>query len=306
MRFVAVLIVIFLFSCTKELDLKIPSLPQKVVVNALFCPDSIMKVYVSLSAGMDENIPKVENAVVKLYEDGIFKQLAVHQSDGLYNTFILPKAGKKYRIEVEVSGYEMVWAESTVPPNTLVSSFSCKLLEGTDPEDWGFHNSETKLTFQDDPGNLNYYELLFYTLNSNVKTYAEMVGARLDVTDLSIKTDGELDFNPQQYFFSDQLFNGIEKTILLNWFGGEYIDPVSGESVKQIFYADFKTVSPEYYNFRKSWTKHVFNQNTDLHYDDPIALLFLGDPVEMYSNVQGGYGVFAGFNKQSVQVIYIP
>ncbi len=254
---------------------------------------------------MGGTIDTVENAVIRLYENDIFKQTAFYQDSGWYNTLYIPKAGKRYRIEVEVPGFEMVTAESSVPINPVIDAFTCKLFEGIDPEDWGFRNSETRLTFQDDANTSNFYELTFFNIQSGTRINAQMVGARLDVTDLAIKTDGDLDFNPQQFYFSDQSFNGTSKTILLNWFGLLVNNPVTGQQEELVFNADFKSLSPEYFNFRKSWTKHVFNQNTNLHYDDPVTLLFLGDPVVMYSNVSGGYGVFAGYNPQVKEVTYV-
>ena len=67
----------------------------------------------------------------------------------------------------------------------------------------------------------------------------------------------------------------------------------------------FKSCSLEYYQFRKSWTKHLYNQQTNASLDDPVQLLFLGDPVVLYSNVSGGYGVFAGYNVIQLPIVYV-
>ena len=293
-------------SCIKEVNVAIPSIPQKVVINSLFCPDSILKIHVSLTAGVEHEIQIVENAQIRLYENDIFLQNVSYFSKGWYNSNYHPKAGMKYKIEVNIEGFDLVTAESSIPENPFISSFSCQLLDGFDL-DWGSQNSNVKLIFKDLENYSNFYELSFFSSQNGANSAGLADSPVMNhMSDLSILADSELEFKPSQFFFSDNLFNGVEKIVYLNYLGGTYIDPVNNEIKNSIFYALFKSVSPEYYNFRKSWTKHVYNQNTDIHIDDPIILLFKGDPIEMYTNVNGGYGIFAGYKQQSKEVTYIP
>ena len=293
-------------SCIKEVNVAIPQFPKKVVINSLFCPDSILKIHVSLSEGIESDIQIVENAQIRLYENDIFIQNISYLSKGWYSSNYYPKAGMKYKIDVNIEGYDIVTAESLIPENPLISAFTCQLLEGFDL-DWGSHNSNVKLIFKDFENYSNFYELSFFSFLDNVNSAGLADSPVMNhMSDLSILADSELEFKPNQFFFSDNLFNGLEKTVFLNYLGGTYIDPVNNVIKNSIFYALFKTVSPEYYNFRKSWTKHVYNQDTDIHNDDPIVLLFKGDPIEMYTNVNGGYGIFAGYNQQYKEVVYIP
>jgi hypothetical protein len=39
--------------------------------------------------------------------------------------------------------------------------------------------------------------------------------------------------------------------------------------------------------------------------DDPLQILFYGDPVTMYSNVIGGYGIFAGYSQTNLKIDYV-
>ncbi len=296
LKFLSFILIVFTFlSCTKELDLEIPARETKVVVNSLFCPDSIMKIHVSLSSGIhQENIPLVENAICNLYEDGVLVKTFDFQEDGYYNSNYMPIAGKKYRIEVEVPNFEKVWAESEVPllPDSLSGTYFIDYINVWEDG----YSTSVEIEFLDDKSKSNYYEPAF---NSYIFEESKE-------TDQSILSDSELDFLPTTYFFSDVLFNGQLKKLRLVG-GGKGVFSFGGSLFYDEFYKhNFKIVSEEYYKFRKSWTKHVFNQNTDLHYDDPITLLFLGDPIEMYTNVQGGYGVFAGFNQEEIKIYFQP
>ncbi len=297
-------LVIQLSSCIKELDVTIPSIPQKVVINSLFCPDSILKIHVSLSEGVENEIQIVENAQIRLYENDIFLQNVSYLSKGWYSSNYHPKAGMKYKIEINVEGFDMVTAESSIPENASILSFTCDLIENLNQNSPA--NSLTKLVFDDVGLDKNYYEFSTFVLipGDNIVEFME-IGSAIQ-TDLSLKLDSDLEFNPKTFYFSDELFHNSEKTLLLNGLGWTNINPVNNEIENGIFSALFKILSSEYYNFRKSWTKHVYNQNTDIHNDNPIVLLFKGDPIEMYTNVNGGYGIFAGYNQQSKEVTYIP
>lgn len=288
------LISFFLFSCTKEVDLDIPNLPQKVVVNSLFCPDSVLKVHVSLSTQIkDPTINYVENASCFLYENDILIKTFNTQTNGYYNSFYKPKAGKKYKIEVEVPGFEKVWAETSIPilPDSLIGRY---YLDGVQS------NAETlttslEITFIDDQTIINYYEPM-----QNPFRFQDS-----KQTDQSILSESDIEFEPLTFYFSDLLFNGTKKVLVVNG-AGKQVYSFNGTIFFDEFYLhEFKIVSHEYYNFRKSWTKHLFNQNGDAHYDDPLTLLFLGDPIEMYSNVTNGYGIFAGYNMEAITITYV-
>ncbi|MEY3425732.1 MAG: hypothetical protein RL679_1090 [Bacteroidota bacterium] len=294
------------FSCTKEVDLDIPELPQKVVVNSLFCPDSVMQIHVSLTAGITEpKINNVDNATVKLFENDVLIKTIVSQQNGFYNSMYMPKVGKEYRVEVVVPGFDVVWAEDKVPENGPIQTFTCKVDD--DFNQFGGQNSKTILSFQDIVGELSFFELLFYPMvNGNVYLNSGFGVSQTDKTnDFSIVADGDIDMNPLTIYFSDNLFIDQEKELEFNGFGSFEFNSATNQKIYNYFIADFKSVSKHYYNFRKSWTKHLFNQNSDAHYDDPLTLLFLGDPIEMYSNVTNGYGIFAGYNKQAVTITYV-
>jgi len=287
------------FSCIKEVDYTIQPLPQKVVVNGLFCPDSIFRIHVSLTSTTDEAPNYVSNATVEIFKENVSIGILGHTEKGWYQTGVKPTAGSNYTLKVSVPNFEQVVAKSSVPAFSQVISATYYITSSIpdNSDGGGFDNqlnTDTKIIFVDEVAEMNFYEV-------GVNRYRF---EQTKETDLSILADSELDFNPLSYFFSDELFNGTNKNLILRKGGLAMISP-NGEVYGQPTYSlDFKTCSGEYYRFRKSWTKHVFNQNSDLNLNDPITLIFLGDPVEMYSNVSGGLGVFAGYNHNVLTVLY--
>lgn len=287
------LVLLLSTACIKEVELNHQPLPEKVVVNGIICPDSAFSIRVSLSHGMKEHKKLIDNATISVFENGIFVYHIPNAGNGWYKTFSSPSEGKKYKIEVSVPGFEMVHAETDIPVfPTIIDAWYEKAGVIDAPYTSGAsYYATTTIIFQDDPAKNNYY--LPGRRVNNTENFKE--------TDESILTESDLNFEPNFYYFSDALFQGQKKTLILN--GGGYISQMMGNLYYQQDYKHlFCIVSEEYFKGIKSWTIHKYNQNSDTSVNDPLTLLFLGDPVEMYSNVVGGYGVFAGYNFKYIPV----
>ena len=280
-----------LTSCIKEVDLKTNNLPNKVVINGFINPDSTFKVRVTLSSSMHENKEIITNAIVKMYENGNYLFDLTHFGNGWYQVWVKPEEGKHYRVEVTVPNYEMVYATTSIPVFPTIVSSKYEKMEKNQYLDWSY-NAMTTINFQDDPSIKNYYQ-------PGVNHYRYEQTKEIDE---SILTESDLDYQPTHYYFSDLLFNGQQKQLKIMTGGMITENNFGGFYYQNDYTFPFSIVSEEYFNSIKRWTVHSFNQSSDNHLDDPISLLFLGDPIEMYSNVIGGYGVFAGYNKKLISV----
>ncbi len=295
--FCILLPLILLSSCIKEVDLNLEKLPEKVVVNGTICPDSTFSVRVSLSSAMTEHKKLVDNATIAVFEDGIFIYNLPNSGNGWYTVPNHPIEGKKYKIEVSVPGFEMVYAETDIPVfPTIVDAWFEKAGEIDSPISTAKnYYSTTTIIFQDDPAKKNYY----------LPGGGGYKSENSKETDESILTESDLNFNPPFHYFSDALFQGQQKTMTLN--GGGYIVHFITPNFdvweyQQDYEHFFSIVSEEFFKGVKSWTIHKYNQNSDTYVNDPLTLLFIGEPVEMYSNVVGGYGIFAGRNSKFIPV----
>jgi len=286
-----------LFSCIKEIGN--PDFPneQKIVVNGFLCPDSLVRVHVSLSQSMGEQAQEVAEAVLTLYEDGAAVGVFQYLGEGWYLNPLQPNVNKEYKIVVSLASYPTVHAQTRIPalPQQLSGTyFKTSNIPVEDASGIKVFPTQTKIEFDDPIEELNFYEW-----GSNMFQYEIS-----QETDPSLLSDGDLSYNPSTYYCSDNLFNGTHKTVLLQK-GGQVFLNFGTIFFDANYQKCFKSCSSEYYQFRKSWTKHLYNQQNNSSLDDPVQLLFLGDPVTLYSNVIGGYGVFAGYNAIQLPVIYV-
>ena len=123
------------------------------------------------------------------------------------------------------------------------------------------------------------------------------------VLNKSSKLDDDLGFDGYEYFddayiFNDQLFNGQKYTlhlVMLNFnYAGSYNYNRSWDGVFGYDYqVELYKVTPEYYRFLSS----INNANSNSWAEAGIMQV-----TPTYSNVQGGFGVVAGFNTKVTSI----
>ena len=242
---------------------------SKLVVNALICPDSIIRVHVSASSAMGQPNSHLDDVELTLYENGLEVGVFFYDTLGWYLNVFYPSAGNSYKLVANSTSFGKVEATTSIPflPQNLSGTYY--KISDVPISDNGivkYFETETKMVFLDDPLKENYYEL-----GQNKFLYQQT-----QEKDPSLLSDGDLSYNPRNYYCSDVLFNGQEKTFLLCKGGSVSMSPFGTIFHDDNYHRLIKSCSHEYYLFRKSWTKHLYNQNSVDVLDDPLQILFYG------------------------------
>lgn len=291
--------VVALASCTKTVKVKVPEMKEGLT---LFCTTetgSQMWVIVGKSYSILRYNNKqdlfVTNATVKMYADGQFIETLKYDADmGAYLSAVAAEAGKLYKLTVEAQGYTTIEAEAKAPEKIPVTYTEVK--DTAIPSSFGGFTMATSVTmqFNDPPGQANYYLLSFY--GAEQVAYGDLYTPSyecLTIKDPSI--DQQMDIFGEsclngEILFNDDLFNGRTKLLMsfVNSYPATPI-PVGSDSV----YALYKLmhVSEAHYRYNRSFRKA---QEAD---GNPFA-----EPVNVYTNVKNGYGIFAITNPEYIQV----
>ena len=127
-----ILFVIFLIgsccyvSCVREVILDAGENPQ-VVVECIMSNDTIQKLYLNFTKGVSkteaEPLTEAIATLIDLTDEkpiGEFKK----STGNLWTLDYSPVSDHHYRIEVQVPGYDMIWAEDTMPQRADISSYT--------------------------------------------------------------------------------------------------------------------------------------------------------------------------------------
>ena len=238
-----------------------------------------MELYVFKTSSINNNtFHFIDGFEVELFENDSLLWSGSNSEAGKYSIPVQPETDKEYKIIAKNDEAVLLMANDFVP--LKVNIVSATYLFPVYEDMYGSKFGKVALSFNDIPGIKNYYEIVILSKDSSVNY-------TFNINSFVINLDNENDPNPPgSILFTDELFDG--KKLDLNIFVCTYNEPI----------IVLRSVSRNYYEYRKSITAHFYNQNSQRN---DVYNLFKGDPLELYSNVANGLGIFAAFS-QDVKV----
>ncbi len=270
-------------SCSKEIEMEFKN-ESLQVVNCIYSPKKAFEFYLSSSASIYNLYDTVNNEInLELYKNGILI-LDTLSTSLIIKTKIYPHSKAKYKIEISSAVFPNTLATDSLPQ--LVSITNLKNVFPAGVDEYGDAYGEMQVSFNDPPNEKNYYEL--HTSQYNSYDYNQ--------TDKVLLNEGDLDYFPTSVYFSDELFDGELYTLKIIGINGFYNDATKK------YYVGLRSVSKSYYLYRKYYTRHAYNQQVG---GDFFDILYKGEPQNMYTNIENGFGIFAGYQESTREIIYL-
>ncbi|MCB9230613.1 MAG: DUF4249 domain-containing protein [Bacteroidia bacterium] len=286
-----------LSGCEKEIPFKEDVVRPKLVVNCLFSNDSTWQAHISHSTTvLDSNyFYPVTDAAVQVF-DGSGNVVATLQStnNGYYEAAgFTPAPSQTYRLEASAPGYESVSATDRTPGEVFITSIDTVSVQNQN----GNTDLEVTITFTDPAGESNYYlidVLRWQQFIFDVDTLNFSSFSSLACNDPNIETDNgfSLDgFNSNLYttiLLRDRNFDGQNYSLkfTIPYWSDMYLRNVSA-------IIGLTASSEAFFNYRRSLD--AYNRV----YGDPFA-----QPVQVYTNVSNGHGIFAGGTRTVWEMIF--
>jgi hypothetical protein len=296
-----IIVALFLFpACQKIIEIDLPKHEIKPVVNCLFSPNRPFKVHVSLSSvPTDTTTYSIENARVVIVEkEGLATQLKSVGKGYYSKKSFRPEKGIEYTLKVKVPGFNEVVATGSVPDNGVeIKRIESKSGNKTQTEVGMGEDAIIPVQFItiDFLQNIQVPDFMGVTVINNSISYSIINDSTfvtedktrfnfgfLESNDPSIKNEG-LDSYYEFYIllFRDLLFNNTEATVKFN----------VEKKTDSKFWIRFFRFSPEAFKYLKSWIIHYYTQDYDFWE--------VYEPQILYSNIENGYGIFAGYSEQT-------
>lgn len=269
----------YLSSCYKEVPIDFENISPKLALSGEITEDSIISVYITASKFVaDTNMYYINDAIVNLYSDGVFSEQLQLDSLGWYSSVLKAKVGIEYKVEVKHYNYENIFAKTTIPEKPIIDT--CEFFYDFGPFTEGYDGSKITISLSDIQNQDNFYYIKGIFLNGMFITLSKPLDAVL----LSEK---EL---INGYLFTDNLFKNTQHDLVLH----------ISRANRDTFFYDIKiqTVTEDFYKFYNSWTDYQYARYNN-YFD------FNTEPIEVYSNVQNGYGIFYGYNEKKYTISYI-
>ena len=293
---------ILLFSaCEKDVEIKVPEKDPSLVLVALQEKGEFVVASVGRSRHILEPQPgfdlrehySVKNAQVVLYEDGTaIDTLVYDHADYIYESKYnrVMRDGHAYSIKANAPGFREVTSETTVPSQSEI--VETRWNKNVRTNSYGETIDEVIIRINDPGAERNFY--LIKVFQPSMNGYGEFPVGCVSTTDKDIETigyetdPGETDecLDGGNLLMKDLNFNGGQKLVKLNivssFLDNMWTDTNTGQTSRH--FVKVYRITESHFKFAKSY--NVFD-NAD---DNPFA-----EPVNVYTNVKNGYGIFSAF-----------
>lgn len=294
-----IFLIISIPSCQKAIEIDRDSVTPKLVINSVLSSQNDT-IFLSLTESRDllydkNSFPSVKGAVVKIFENGN----KIGELQYLNDLYFIPykvKEGSTYKVEASASSFKTVTAETTVKSAIENTIGTVKILEsgGLDAsikivdiinEDNFYQVSMKWMEFTDDSTIINdpyYYQQPYYNNYSCTNDYIVEYP----------QTDALQGENCNDYFlFDDATIKNSTHEFKLSTPNNNYYYSQEGYKTKVIL--EVSSLDYNYYTYLI--TKSIFQFN----FGNPFA-----EPVQVYSNIENGYGIFGSRSYSSDTLIF--
>ena len=266
-----------------------------IVLNSLLDKDSTIQVNLSKSTFVlnTNEMIFLNNGTVKLYVEDAYVEDMSFTSEGNYISSLKGEIGKKYKVEANVPGYDPVVAENFIPSNIQILSVDTSHMSNQ----WGDRYIALTVSIKDNADEENFYKIVGeikqvydYGDGNVFETIYEFGFASEDPL-LNPNAGADI-FNSEgesSPYFSDELINGEEYQLKIN--------------LSEYYFSEdtyIKSLKIKIYSYTKD--TYLFVRSRDAQYNDFIDNPF-SDPVPIYSNIEGGIGIFGGRNATTYRLL---
>lgn len=277
---------------TEQID-DFPIIKPQIVLNSMLSPDStwVFQVSRSLSVLDNANTNLLTQAKVTVYDDNnkeLFSTQSVNNRGYFEYQGQLPEVGKNYRVEVSSDKFNTVKASCQIPVKVEVTKIKTIIKDSStwwdyfNKRSYGNISGEVSVSFKDPANEENYYILEFATVDTFI--WDDGMGNKIMNIEKQYLVQGNEEhpvvdaINDKGFIFSDQFIDGQVFTFTMpledyNFYEGKN------------YLVQLKSLSREAYLYYRSLAVYVTRQ------DNPFA-----EPVQVYSNIENGFGVFAAYN----------
>ncbi|ASS50346.1 MAG: hypothetical protein A3D31_12320 [Candidatus Fluviicola riflensis] len=271
-------------SCTKEIEYKGDNEDPVLVLNCIAEKDSVIEVELSKSrfflASNNEDYSITSNAIITLVNitSGQTYVQTTPDANGKYVFPITALGGNSYSISASHPDFETVTSTMSVLYETPILSVDTSSYSS--PEGGTF--MKANVTWND-PAGTDFYILKLSIINtvSGLEYLNQPVGSNdqsMDELSASDFDEGESFYS--QLFFTDELFDGSQKTLEIR-FPKNFNIPDPDDHYKFTLYRCTEAT----YKYLVSTRKAEYAAND-----------FFSEPVKVFTNIENGYGIFGALS----------
>ena len=331
-------LLVFSAACETAVEIDVPRYPTQLTANGLFTPDSLWQVELSENRYILDSEPftPVQDAKVQILQAGSvvasldYLKNDIRSGNSIYRAESdRPLIGQSYILAITHPSYGELAANGAVPPAaTPVVNAILDTLDVRQDNDLEDRDIAYAVTIRlDDPPEENFYSLSLFIQWDGLSTIDVDDNLEIELqegmTDVYLRSENPIVDDPfytyrRELIFKDVSFNGQQyelKTYMIFkpydaiysriFNKGFVLEQNAYDRERNIvrqpgdtigvhrLYALLRTTTKEYYDYLYTRDLQASVEN------NPFA-----QPVQVFDNVEGGLGIFAGYSQVEKQVAF--
>ncbi len=287
--FSMILAFLTLLSCREKVNWQFPEFEPTPTINSIIVNGSRIAVHVSYAEKFAASpLTLVEDATVNLFINNLYAETLTYQGNGYYFSNQIAEPDVEYKCEVTVPTFPLISCTTIIPKPQNIIRVEHINKAGVNEE--GATYPAVKVTIGNNSNENLYFELLIKLVKGDYIRRAEIV----NIIDPVLLHEGL-----PLTIFSNELIvdNSYEMTV--NYTTGSYgCSPQTGCQTKLYpFIVELRTVNFDYYQFVKQLYLYELGR-----YPSIIGGVVSAFP--LYSNIENGFGIFAGYSSVETDTIY--
>lgn len=268
---VLLLLVMFFGACRKIIQSEFDDYNDEIVVNAILKADEQAVVKLSNTLSINgQSVNYLNDKVVKLYENGVFKEIMNLENNGEYKSDLVIQSGMKYKVEVEMPNSENLFADVEVPHSSELIGY--EIIKKGFVEYSGVTYPIVKIKFKNPIDTIAYFQVVLYDIDEEEGT--------------------------KNVVFLERIFDPVlqNEGVKIAVFSNEIIQ--NNEHEIQLVYSDvfcinclieFRRISYSYYKYLQSLALYQQNKNE-------TANIINSPAFNLYSNVHNAFGILGAYS----------
>lgn len=279
--FITLITLLALCSCRELVTNEFPGFTPVPTVNSILIAGKPLKVHVSMAEKLDTNqLSLVNDADISLYIDGNYTENLSPDDNGIYFSSSIIEPFRSYKLEVNIPGYNTIICNEILPSASTITNIIHNNNAGKDEE--GMIYPSVSLSFKTKPAERQYFEIVLRTLQYKHERTATLK----KITDPVLLNEGL-----PLTIFSNETIRDSVYNMTINYFTGSAgfsgDEPYHTELFPLII--ELRSCSHNYYQFIKQ--KYLYEKGRF-----PEFLAASTNAFPLFSNIPGGYGIFAGYS----------
>lgn len=281
-----------------------PVYQTEVGVNCILIKNTRPIVEIFNTSPIGDSVPakRIINADIKMERnDGLLYEFELSVDSTHYSSNTYVAQGHSYILEASYDGKTYTASTSIPKPvNNLLAEYDY----GNYIDEYGEYLTHMEIRFEDAPEEDNFFQMLLYRGSSLDGDGIYNFWAFHNISDPILVAESLLEYEPLGFIFTDT--HPQNNRIQIDLLGSLALHNSRPAETGIVI----RSISEEYFNFLRSWIIHYYNQNNPEHVNviddlDPYRIFFQEQPVPLYSNIEGGTGIFAGYSETRKSFVYV-